>query len=231
MIIEPKRKVAMMTGGAIILMAVAVGITYGLILNSIVVPDDGASTVRNIANSQWLFLIGICVWILILLLDVLVAWGLSDFFKSTNKSRSVFTAWLRIVYTGFLGVAITNLIFVLVVLREYESVEAINSSEIQTLVMQHIDAFNYMWSRGLILFGIHLLALGFLALKSELTNNFIASLLLVAGISYLAVHLGFWLLPCYHYQIALLETWLSLPMAAGELGLGVWLLWKGEKRQ
>lgn len=208
--------------------AAAAAFAYGYVLNSIVVQGNGTATVRNITASQELFAVGIFAWVFILLLDLLVAWGLCEYFKSTDRNLSVITAMLRVIYSGFLAAAISNLILALIDSNGDEYVR-IDLSEIQAHVMPSIVAFYSVWSAGLIVFGIHLLALGLLVLASTDAPKVIGYLLLAAAFSYLAVHLSYWLLPKnYNDQIAVVEMFLSVPMAVGELAFGVWLLWRSK---
>lgn len=46
-------------------------------------------------------------------LDIIVAWALYVFLKPINKSLSMLTAWLRIVYATILGSVLIHLINVL----------------------------------------------------------------------------------------------------------------------
>lgn len=171
-------------------------------------------------QSKGLFQAEIVGWCLILFLDVTVAWALYHFFKSVNKSISALTAWLRIIYSIILGMAIGQLMKICNLLEETSEATA-------QVVMDHFQSFENIWTLGLIVFGFHLIGLGFLALKSRL--RFWGILLIIAGLSYSLV--------CILKQFQSLESLatnlemiLSIPMAVGELGFAVWLLICGRKR-
>ncbi len=86
------RKSALVTGIALIIMAIVAALTYGYIHNLLVVPDDAETTVENIKSNGLLFRLEVFGWFFILLLDVIVAWALYLFFK--KKIRISLSSWL-----------------------------------------------------------------------------------------------------------------------------------------
>lgn len=224
-----KHNIAKISGVSILLMALAAGFAYGFVINSIVVPDDSAATVKNIKNSSVLFTSGILVWLLIFLLDIIVAWALYIYFKSVNKRLALLTVWLRLMYTAFLVVVIFCLILIQIILSEGFQANALGSTQTEVMVMLLLEGFSRIWSIGLIVFGFHLMALGYLLSQAMDSPKLIPLLLIVAAVCYLFVHLSYLLFPSFKVMMATLELYLSIPMAAGELALGIWLLWKGVK--
>ncbi|WP_417611951.1 DUF4386 domain-containing protein [Owenweeksia hongkongensis] len=211
---------AIIAGASLLLMAITAGFSFGYAHSQIVQLGDANTTLQNLLNSKGLFQAEILGWCLILVLDVIVAWALYHFFKSVNKSISALTAWIRIIYSIILGMAIAQLMNICNLFTETNEVTA-------QLVMHHFQSFENIWTLGLIVFGFHLIGLGYLALKSRL--RFWGVLLIVAGFSYSLV--------CTLKQFqsleslaANLEIILSIPMTVGELGFAVWLLIRGKKR-
>ncbi|ERI07372.1 hypothetical protein HMPREF0083_04554 [Aneurinibacillus aneurinilyticus ATCC 12856] len=88
--------------------------------------------------------------------DILVTWAFYVFLKPINKSLSLLGAWLRLTYTTILGIAILNLIFVLLLPRHTNYLSSFNIEQIQALMMLFFEAFEFIWSIGLIIFGGHL---------------------------------------------------------------------------
>ena len=212
------RQAALIAGISLLLMAVAAGFSFGYAHSSLVVPGNAEATLQNLQESAGLFRAEIFGWVIILLLDVIVAWALYAFFKTFNRSLSLLTGWLRVIYAAVLGIAIAQLIAVL-------PLPDGNAEQ----VMQRLDAFEQIWSVGLILFGAHLFALGYLALRSRYAHFIFGILLLFAGACYFFLHAGRQLLPGYGDHLAALETILALPMALGELAFAVWLIVRGGK--
>ncbi|ASR49814.1 hypothetical protein B4V02_25640 [Paenibacillus kribbensis] len=101
--------------------------------------------------------------------------------------------------------------------------------QIQSLMMLFLEAFEFIWSIGLIFFGGHLLIVGYVALKSDSIPKVISILLLLASIGYIVIHLSKTFLSQYDGVIAILNLVFAIPMIAGELGFGIWLLLRGAK--
>lgn len=212
---------AVIAGISLLLMAIVVGFSFGYVHSQIVQPDDANTTLQNLIHSKGLYQAEILGWCLILILDVTVAWALYHFFKSENKSISALTAWIRIIYSIILGMAIGQLMNICDLLKESHE----NTSQV---VMNHFQNFENIWTLGLIVFGFHLIGLGYLALRSKL--RFWGILLIIAGLSYSLV--------CILKQFQNLESLasslemsLSIPMTMGELGFAFWLLVRGKKRK
>ncbi|WP_100628976.1 DUF4386 domain-containing protein [Algoriphagus formosus] len=213
-----KRKYAILAGLALILMAVLAGYAYGFVYGSLVFPQEGQKTLEAIQKSIGTFKSGIAAWVGILILDLLVAWALHLFFKEVQPRLSLATALFRILYSGVLGLAIYHQVAVLSIL---------DGGGTASQVMQELKAFESIWSNGLIIFGLHLVGLGFLGWKAEFVPKFWGVLLIFAGICYSAIHLAKALFPEQIDQIISIEQVLSLPMAFAEIGLAIWLIWKG----
>ncbi|MBN1651479.1 MAG: DUF4386 domain-containing protein [Bacteroidales bacterium] len=214
------RKYALWAGISILVMALVAGYSYGYVFNSIVLMGNEIETYKNLQSSLDLFVSGIVGWVFILILDLVVAWGIYQFFRDAKKNLALLTAIFRIVYTLFLGIAISYLIAVLPLVKEKTDAAAIMSA---------LDSFNHYWSLGLIVFGLHLISLSVLTLKSSAVPTIFAWLLLFAGISYFGIHVAKALFSLEVESIMQVEQVLMLPMAIGELAFAIWLVIKGGK--
>lgn len=112
-----------------------------------------------------------------------VSWALYSFLKQVDNSIALLGAWFRLIYCAILGASIMNLVYVLLILSG-GNIPATQSNQLNMQVMLFIDAFNKMWSLGLIIFGIHLLIIGKLVLKSGFIPKILGILLLIAAVSY-----------------------------------------------
>ncbi|WP_209329774.1 DUF4386 domain-containing protein [Lunatimonas salinarum] len=213
-----KRKYALLAGISLILMAVLAGYAYGFVYGSLVFPEESQKTLDAIQSSIGTFQLGIAAWIGILILDILAAWALHIFLKEVQPRLSLITATIRIFYATVLGLAIYHQIAVLSML---------DGEGAASQVMQKLKAFESIWSLGLIAFGLHLIGLGVLFWKAGFVPNFWGGLLIFAGICYSGIHLAKALFPEQINQIVQVEKILSFPMALAEIGLAVWLFWKG----
>jgi hypothetical protein len=222
------RKAAIVTGIAILIMTAAAVSATDLTIGSLVVKDNAAATTNNIINSEMLFRTGTFSWLITLICDVLAAWGLFIFLKPVNKDLSLLTAWLRLVYVALLGTAMLNYVKVLLLINNNEFISAFDTAQFQSQVMLLINAFDHMWSFALIVFGLHIALVGYLAFKSGYIPKTFGVLLIIAFAGYVITGLGNLLLPNYDNYKMVLGLIFILPMLS-EVAFGLWLLIKGGK--
>jgi len=203
-------------GIGLLLMAVLAPFAYFFVLQGMVEPADAATTVDNITASEGLFRIGITAWLVVIALDVVVAWALYVLLRPVNEALSVLVAWLRLVYTAIFAIAVANLFDVAQVLGGQRA--ALGSEELQTEVMSSIASFENGWDLGLAIFGLHLLGLGVLLWGPTVFSKVLGALVIVAGVGYLIDSLGEILVPGYAVSLAVFTF-------VGEVLLIVWLLW------
>lgn len=213
---------ALIAGISLLLMAIIAPIANFSILQGLVAPDDAAKTVSNITENIGIFRIAIVLFLIVALLDILIAWSLYIFLRQQNKSLSLLTAWLRIIYASILCVVIINLINVLQFLNGADYLSGFSESQLQTQIMLSINSFSQGWEFGLIIFGIHLLLLGYLILKAGYMRKILGILILLAASGYLID--GFCKLLLTDYNISI-----SKFTFIGEVILIFWLLIVGRK--
>ncbi|OPA79111.1 hypothetical protein BVG16_08400 [Paenibacillus selenitireducens] len=224
-----QRKSALIAGISLIIMTLASFFSYGFVHASLVVQGDASATFHHIMSSSTLFKAEILGWVIILTSDIVVAWAFYIFLEPINKSLSLLGAWFRLTYTAILGIAILNLIFVLLLSRHTNDLSSFKIEQTQSLMMLFLEAFESIWSIGLIVFGGHLLIVGYVAIKSNGIPKIISILLVIAGVGYMLNHLCSAFLPQYDGVITVLKFVFTVPMIVGELGFGLWLLFKGGK--
>ena len=145
------------------------------------------------------------------LLDVLVAWALYIVLMPVNKNISALAVWLRVIYAG---------IFIFAISKLYVALQVITADGKQA--MTFLKAFQSIWDMGLILFGFHLLVLGYLVFKSGYVPKWLGTFLVLAAVGYIVDGLGKTLFPDYNLNIAQFTF-------IGEVLLIFWLLWRGIK--
>jgi hypothetical protein len=220
------RTAAIVAGLGLLLMAILAPIVNFGILPNLVIPGDAKTTVENIMASAGSFRIGIVLFLIVAILDVVVAWALYILLKPANKSLSLLAAWFRVIYAAIFAIALTNLLNVLQLLNGADYLKAFDVNQLYAQVMLSLDAFRSGWDIGLAIFGLHLLILGYLAFKSGYASKWLGILLGIllafAGLGYLADSFGKFLLPNYTLSIAQFAF-------VGEVLLIFWLLWRGIK--
>ena len=160
-------------------------------------PADAAATVRNLADNQDLVRAAILAFIIVFALDVVVAWALHHVFRPAGAALSALSAWFRIVYTVFLGVAVVFLHLVLRLVDGPDHIVALGDTAIQANTMLALDAFNVTWLVGLVAFGVHLILLSALILRSGLAHRLLGIVLAVAGAAYVFDTTAYTLYPGY----------------------------------
>ena len=222
------RSAAFVSGLAIVIMTVAAVTATDLTIGNLIVPGDAAATTNNIIASESLFRAGLFSWLVILVCDVLAAWGLYIFLKPVSKGLSLLMAWFRLVYVAILGTSLLSYVIVLLLVSGDNYLMALYMEQLQALVLLLCTTFDKFWSIGLLVFGFHILLLGYLIYKSGYIPKFLGVMLLLACIGYLVTNTMNLLMPGFEELITVLEWVFIIPML-GEVVLGVWQLIKGVK--
>ena len=140
--------------------------------------------------SLGLFRLGIACLIVVVALDVVVAWALYRVFSPVNASLSMLAAAFRLVYSGVFMVAIAQLLGVIRLLSNDGYRAVFGADLVNAQAMLGITAFNDIWYVGQFLFGVHLLLIGYLAYRSGYIPRLLGALLAVAGLGYATDSLG-----------------------------------------
>lgn len=215
-----QRRSALIAAWAVIAMTLAYFAGDWMTFGTLVVPGDAAATFARIEASQALFSAGILCFLVVLILDVVVAWALHIFFKPVNRDVSRLAAWLRLVYAAMLGMALPNLVEVQTLVRGAGGARLVDPALWRAQVMLSLEAFHDVWALGLIVFGLHLLTLGYLALCSSFVPKILGVLLLAAGLGFVAEHAGRLLADDFDVAVSTFVGW-------GELVFVFWLLVRG----
>lgn len=212
-----ERKAGLIAGISLVIMAIAAGFSYGYVHNELV-NESAEITMQNLMNNKLLFLSGLLGWIVIFITDLIVSGTLFIFFKSSMRRISLITSITRLVYTLVLGVAILQLISILPLLKDTGASSGISL---------HLASFERIWSAGLIIFGLHLLGLGYLSINSRTIPWALAYLLYLAGAGYIVINLAKQFAFFNHSVISSIENIMALPMALSEILLAAWLIYLG----
>jgi len=194
------------------------------VFENLVVQGDAETTANNILANESLFRTGIASWIVVLICDIIAAWALYILLKPVNKNLSLLAAWLRLVYSTIFAAAQVNLFFVLMTLSGADYLSVFNTVQQHSLILLFLKGYNYGFLIGLVFFGMHLLALGYLAYKSGYIPKFLGILLIAAAFGYVVDSFANFLLPNYTDYKTIFLILVAVPGIAGEFSFTLWLL-------
>ena len=212
-----KRKTALLSGWALIIMAILAGFSIGYALPEFKQPETLGSLKDLIDTRQILYVSMLFGLLMIVLLDLLVSYTLYKYFEETSKKYALIAAAARILYTLIFGVAIYFLIL-----------NAANEDLSNPQINQNFRLFEAIWNGGLVIFGVHLSLIGYLMMLENTIPRLLVFFALFAGLCYVVVH-SLKLVSANLPFLSHLELGLAFPMALGELTFAVWLIAKGGK--
>jgi hypothetical protein len=215
------RRAGVVAGAALLLMVVAAIPAYFVVVEGMITPGDAAATAAEITARETTFRLGVVAWLLIVVLDVVVAWALYRVFRPVSAAVSMLTAAFRLVYTAVLLVAVGQLLRAVDVLGGLDPAAGAGvGADAAARALLELSAFQHLYDLGLLLFGVHLALLGYLSLRSTFVPGVIGALLVVAGIGY-----------AFDTVVAVLALDLAVSVSMftflGELLLALWLLAAG----
>jgi hypothetical protein len=223
----PQRRAALVGGFAYLALNALALYANFFVLERLTVPDDAAATVSNIVSSELLFRSGVAAFVIVLMADVVVAWALYVFFQPASRELSLLAAWFRLVYAAIAAAALLHLLAVVNLVAAAGTRTALEAGQRDAQAMLSLNAYDLGWRIGLVAFGIHLLLLGVVMVKSSTAPSLLGILVAVAGAGYVIRHLALILLPGledYQDLSLLLLAVLAVPV---EFGLPVWLILRG----
>ena len=212
-------------GALYLAIAVCGGFSIGYVPTQIVADGDGAASAANLLAHQGLFQLGVLADSAVFLFELAITAILYRLFRAVDPTVSMIALIARL---GMITVMAFNLLLWIMpnVLLAGESVGG--SEQMNLLIQFCFQAHEmgvFVWQ---LFFGAHLLALGWLILKSRIVPRYLGIGLLTGAFGYLGqgvVELTFinvvWL---DHALIGLLVI-----VSISEIGFGLWLLVIGHR--
>src|SRR5450432_2118388 len=213
------RKAASLAGIGYILM-IGSPIAESMFYHKLVDLHNASETVKNITANTMLVRLGIILYVINFIGDILAAWALYILFKPANTNLSLLAAWLRIIYSVMSLVAVMNLLTVLQLTSHYNYLQAFTNEQLQAQIMIALRSFRDGWLFSFIFFGIYLILLGYLAVVSKYVSKIVGVCLMIAGAGWLTDSLQPLLFPDVNLSIGMITGF-------GELIFMFWLFIKG----
>ncbi len=192
-------------------------------LEGMMVDGNAKLTAQNIVAQTNLFQLGVASFCIMILVDILLAFPLYRLLKVTSEKCAKISALIRVA-NGLVFIVALVYLFKIIPLAED------GATTLEGSVLELLADFNTMWNVGLLFFGVHLLLLGWLIVKSMHFPSLIGLLIQIAGISYLTDSSAQLLLPNYKDYQALFEMLVIGGGVIGEFSLTLWLVVKGVQK-
>jgi uncharacterized protein DUF4386 len=147
---------------------------YFLAVKGLTTVDDAAATAEAIAASPQLWIAGVAALYIVVVLDLFAAAGTSALFKPVSPVLSRVAGLTRVAFATWFAVALTQLVI------------AFNTLDDPQTALANIVAFKSIWDTALGLFGVYLLMVAYLAIRSTFMPNVFGILIGIAGLCYIA---------------------------------------------
>jgi hypothetical protein len=214
------RTPAVVAGVGILLISILAGLANFGAVEGLVTGGDATTTALNILASEGTFRLAIATFVLVAVLDAVVAWALYAFLTPVNREVALLAGWLRLAYAAVFAVAISQLAGALHLLSNADYLRTFSPDQLRTQALLKISDFHDIWTAGLVLFGAHLLLVGYLTYRSGFAPKLLGVLVAVAGAGYLVDSFGAPLFSGYPVSVGAVTF-------VGEFLLMLWLLIKG----
>jgi hypothetical protein len=229
------RQAALTAGVAYLLNPVAFAEAHAYSL--LIIPNNMPQTVQNIAAHRGLFVAVILCYLVSFILDIVLAWALYHLLAPVNRALSQLTAWFRLIYAAVALCATLNLTTLFTLLNTPDYLKVFGPPQTYAQVRALLVAFRSGWSISLLVFGMHLVLLGYLMFRFSYLSNILAGkvsriaarilgiLLLIDGLAWILNSLA-----PYFFPNTDLFTFL-FPAFCGEIVFMLWLLIAGWRIQ
>lgn len=133
-----------------------------MVLESLIVAGDAQATADSILGSRWLFGSSLVGWLAVVVADVAISVAFYLLLRPVSHMLSLLAAALRLVYSAALAAVLLNLFDAFRLLTGVQGAEGLGQQQRHGLVLAALDTFDADFLLALVLFGVHLLMLGFL---------------------------------------------------------------------
>ncbi len=223
----PFLTLARMTGLAYLALAICGGFAFFVVSEQMHFAGDAASTAAAILAEEGLFRMGVAAYWATLVLDVMLAWMIYRLLRDHDRDLALLSAWFRLAYVAIHGAAILELTKVLGLM---DGGLAGQSELLQAdMIQHHMEAHLNGFLLSLIVFGGHLITIGWIIISRQPLPRIIGVMVILAAVSYIIDGVAFILLQDYQSFYDATQTTIAVVATIGEVSLLLWLLIRGVK--
>ena len=207
--------------GILYLLQIPLGV-FGILYASKVLMGSGnmATTGFNILANEFTFRLSIVSAILCALVTIATAVYIFKVLRYVNESYAKWIILFAMIVAPISILNELNSIAVLLLLKNHEFAASFTQGQLQSLISLFLDLHKFGYQIAGIFFGLWLLPMGYLVIKSTFIPKIIGVLLIVTCLGYLTDFVTFFLYPGFGIVISE-YTWI------GEVLMVLWLLIKG----
>lgn len=221
------RKTARAAGLLYIIIIVAGLFAEFFVRSSLVVSGDATATANNIMASQSLFRLGFVSDLIMIMCDVGIGLIFYVLLKPVSNALALLAAFFRLAQATTLGINLLNMYFAGRFVTGAGYLSVLGADQSHALGLLFLDAHGIGYSIAMVFFGLSILILGYLVIKSGYFPRILGILLVLASLGYLFDSLALFLLPNYSDYEAIFSMVVLIPAFIGELVFCVYLLIKG----
>lgn len=223
------KNIVLITGLAYALVFAISIIGNGFFLEKVLEKGNWLLTYQNIVEHPLVFRIGISSWFLVIICDVLVAWGVYILFRSTHRELALLAAWMRIIFSSIYSIGFLQLFRLSTLIHDNEFIASFGQAELVTQTMLSMKTYDSYVNLSFLFFGIHIGILAYLILRSKLISNLIGYALAIACIGYTINSFGSFLSTDFANNQYLFIVFVAVPAIISELSLTIYLIAKNKK--
>ncbi|MFT5797808.1 MAG: hypothetical protein ACI84R_001872 [Candidatus Azotimanducaceae bacterium] len=218
-------KDARIAGALYLTIAICGGFSIGYVPSQIVMAGDAATTASNLMGQVGLFRMGVLADSAVILLEIAITVILYQMFRTTSPRLSQIAMVSRFGMIVVMGINLLLWVMPYVLMSQPTGLNPADTLAFAQIFFEAHALGIYVWQ---LFFSAHLLALGWIILRSKLVPHLLGWGLFIGAFGYLIqglVELTFTDVAALDITIIGLLTIVTL----SELGFGLWLLIRGQR--
>src|SRR5919199_5462015 len=215
------RQLARMAGALYLINTLEVASPMGIVPAMLVVSGDAAATAHNIQTHELLYRFSLVAHLVVTVTNVPLAVIFYELFRVVNRRLALLDACFILVATAIEAAGLLNQFAPLALLGNGPYASALPAAELQVLAYMSVDLSGVGYSVHTVFFGVDILCLAYLVLRSRFVPRAIGVLLAIDGVAYLFYSFANLLAPGFAAQLV---PWIQMPALIGEGSLCLWLL-------
>jgi hypothetical protein len=190
-------------------------------VHATVFAPDPATTAANIQAHQQLYRAGLAVHVVVTVTNVPLALIFYELFKVVNRRVALLAAFFILVATAIEAAGLLNEFAPLVLLGHGSGTGTVSGAQPADAAFLAVQLSQVHYTLYTVFFGLDILCLAYLLLRSRFLPRAIAVLLAVDGLAYLTYSFTDFLAPGWAPH---LTPWIQLPAPLAEGAFSLWLI-------